>query len=45
MEDEMIRNCIVLGVKYNHTRKKVAAENETGPSTLHRYMQINLESS
>lgn len=43
MEDEMIRNCIVLGFKYNHTRKKVAEGNETGPSTLHRYMQINLE--
>lgn len=43
MEGEMIRNCIVLGVKYNHTRKKVAAGNETGPSTLHRNMPINRE--
>lgn len=38
MEDEMIRNCIVLGFKYNYICKKVVEGNEIGFFMLYRYM-------
>lgn len=43
MEGEMIRNCIVLGVKYNYICKKVVVGNEIGFFMLYRNMLINWE--